>query len=149
MARAVGQGHGRLAVRARRLTGTPTKSQDWAGLKQGFELRRERAVKGVQSVGLACGITSPGRARAAAARLLGLVRGRWGLESGSQHGRDVTLGEGASRLRQGDAPPVRAALGHTVSPLAGAGGSGSAEAARPLNNGFSQAPSLLGLPQLE
>ena len=149
MARSVDKGHGRLEVRTLRLTGTLTKTQDWAGLKQGFELVRERTDKGVQSVEVVYGITSLGRARADAARLLGLVREHWGIENGLHHRRDVTLGEDASRVRKGNAPQVLAALRNAVIHLAREVGSGLAEAVRTLNNCFAQALSLLGLPQLE
>lgn len=85
MARTVDKGHGRLEVRTLRLTSTLTKAQDWAGLKQGFEITRERTEKGVKSVEVVHGITSLGRERAAAARLLGLVREHWGIEKHHPH----------------------------------------------------------------
>ena len=110
---------------------------------------RERTEKGVKSVEVVHGITSLGRERADAARLLGLVREHWGIENGSHYRRDVTLGEDASRVRKGDAPQVMAALRNTVIHLAREVGSGLAEAVRTLNNCFSQALSILGLPQLE
>ena len=65
------------------------------------------------------GITSLGRERADAARLLALVREHWGIENGSHYRRDVTLGEDASRIRTGSAPQVMAALrnsGHPPGP---------------------------------
>jgi hypothetical protein len=110
---------------------------------------RERTEKGVKSVEVVYGITSLGRERGDAARLLGLVREHWGIENGAHHRRDVTLGEDASRVRKGNAPQVLAALRNTVIHLAREVGSGLAEAVRTLNNCFSQALSLLGLPQLE
>ncbi|MFO0928352.1 MAG: ISAs1 family transposase [Gemmataceae bacterium] len=97
--RGVDKGHGRLEVRTLRLTSTLTKTQDWTGLKQGFELVRERTEKGVKSVEVVYGITSLGREQADAARLLGLVREHWGIENGCHYRRDVTLGEDASRVR--------------------------------------------------
>jgi hypothetical protein len=149
VARTVDKGHGRLEVRTLRLTSTLTKAQDWEGLKQGFEITRERTIKGVRSVEVVYGITSLGRERADAARLLGLAREHWGIENGSHHRRDVTLGEDASRVRKGDAPEVMAALRNAVIHLARGVGTGLAEAIRTLNNCFPQALSLLGLPQLE
>ena len=42
----VDKGHGRIEKRTLQTTTILTKHQDWAGLKQGFELVRERTVKG-------------------------------------------------------------------------------------------------------
>jgi hypothetical protein len=149
VARTVDKGHGRLEVRTLRVTSILTKRQDWAGLKQGFELTRERTEKGKRTVEVVHGITSLGRERADAGRLMGLVRDHWGIENGSHHRRDVTLGEDASRIRKGSAPQVMAALRSTVIHLAQEVGPGLAAAVRTLGNCFSQALSLLGLPQLE
>jgi hypothetical protein len=145
----VDKGHGRLEVRTLRLTRILTKHQDWAGLKQGFELTRERVVKGEKTVEVVRGITSLGPGRAGAARLLGLMRGHWGIENGSHYRRDVTLGEDASRIRKGSAPQVMAALRSTVIYLAQEVAPSLAAAVRKLGNCFPQALSLLGLPQLE
>jgi hypothetical protein len=149
VARTVDKGHGRLEKRTLRLTRTLTKTQDWAGLKQGFEITRERTVRGKTTVEVVYGITSLGREKADAARLLWLVRKHWEIENGSHYRRDVTLGEDASRVRKGTAPQVMAALRNTVIHLAREVGSGLAEAVRTFNNCFSQALSLLGLPQFE
>ena len=127
-----------------------TKHQDWAGLKQGFELRRERTVKGCPSVETVHGITSLNAERADAARLVKLTRGHWGIENGLHYRRDVTLGEDASRVRKGVAPQVMAALRNTIiHALDDIVAPNLAAAMRRLNNCFSQALSFLGLPQLE
>ena len=118
-------------------------------MKQGFELTRERTEKGEKTVEVVLGITSLAWQRATAARLLELTREHWGIENGSHYRRDVTLGEDASRIRKGDAPEVMAAIRNTVIHLAQEVGSGLAAALRTLNNRFSLALSLLGLPQLE
>jgi hypothetical protein len=150
VARTVDKGHGRLEVRTLRLTSILTKQQEWAGLKQGFELTRERTIKGVKTVEVVHGITSLGREQGAdAERMLGLVREHWGIENGSHHRRDVTLGEDASRIRKGDAPQVMASLRSAVIHLAQEVGPNLAAAIRTLNNCLSQALSLLGLPQIE
>jgi hypothetical protein len=144
----VDKGHGRLEVRTLRLTSTLTKQQDWAGLKQGFELVRERTTKGVKTVEVVHGITSLARERADAARMLELVRAHWGIENGSHYRRDVTLGEDASRVRKESGPEVMAALRNAVIHLAVGVAPGLATAVRRLGNCFNQALTLLGLPQL-
>jgi hypothetical protein len=68
---------------------------------------------------VAYGITSVGRDRADAGRLLGLARGHWGIENGLHWVRDVTLGEDACRVRTGSAPQVLAALRNAVVHLLG------------------------------
>jgi hypothetical protein len=149
VARSVDKGHGRLEVRTIRTTTILTVHQQWKGLKQGFELTRERTVKGKKTVEVVYGITSLGREKADAKRLLQLTRGHWGIENGSHHRRDVTLGEDASRIRKGSAPQVMAALRSTVIHLAQEVAPTLAAAVRKLGNCFSQALTLLGIPQLE
>lgn len=119
------------------------------GLKQGFELTRERTVKGVKTVEVVYGVTSLGPDRADAARLLALVRAHWEIENGSHYRRDVTLGEDASRIRKGSAPQVMAALRSAVIHLAQEVAPTLAAAVRKLGNCFPQALSLLGVPHLE
>ena len=126
-----------------------TKAQDWAGLKQGFELTRERTEKGKKTVEVVYGITSLARERADAKRLLTLSREHWQIENGSHYRRDVTLGEDQSRIRKGTAPQVMAALPSAVIHLAQEVAPTLAAAVRRLGNCFSEALSLLGLPQLE
>ena len=52
------KGHGRLEKRTLRTTTLRTKHQDWAGLKQGYELVRERTEQGNKTVDGVHGITS-------------------------------------------------------------------------------------------
>jgi predicted transposase YbfD/YdcC len=145
----VDKGHGRLEVRTLRVTSLLTRHQDWAGLKQGFALTRERTEKGKTTVEVVHGITSLSRQRADAERLLALTRGHWGIENGAHYRRDVTLGEDASRIRKGSAPQVMAGLRNAVIHLAQEVAPSLAAAVRRLSNCFSQALGLLGLPQLE
>ena len=114
MASSVEKGHGRIEKRTLRLTASLTKHQDWAGLAQGFELVRERTVGGVTTVEVVYGITSLHKEEADARRLLGLVRGHWGIENKLHYVRDVTLGEDHSRVRKGGAPQVLAAARNAV-----------------------------------
>jgi hypothetical protein len=136
-------------VRTLRLTSILTKGQEWEGLKQGFELVRERTEKGKKTVERVHGITSLSREEADAGRLLEIVRGHWGIENGSHYRRDVVLGEDASRIRKGSGPQVMAALRNSVIHLCQEVAPSLATAIRRLGNCLSQALSLLGLPQLE
>lgn len=131
------------------MTSLLTKHQEWAGRKQGFELTRERTVKGAKSVEVVHGITSLGPDRANAARLAELLRGHWDIETGLHDRRDVTTGEDASRVRKGVAPQVMAALRNTVLHLLAKVAPCLTTALRKLANCLSQALKLLGLPQLE
>ncbi len=145
----VDKGHGRLERRTLRRTTTLTKAQDWAGLKQGFELTRERTVRGVTTRETVYGITSLSVEHADAHRLLALTRGHWGIENGLHYKRDVTLGEDASRVRCGAAPQVMAALRNSLVHLLEGTAESLATAVRTMGNCFNQALALLGLPQLE
>jgi predicted transposase YbfD/YdcC len=145
----VNKGHGRIEKRTIRLTTVLTKTQQWKGLKQGFALTRERTEKGKTTVEVVYGITSLNRNRADAEKLLELTREHWGIENGSHYRRDVTLGEDASRIRKESAPEVMAGFRNAIVHLAQEVGSNLAGAVRTLNNCFSQALSLLGIPQLE
>jgi len=144
------KGHGRLEKRSLRTTSTLTKHQEWAGLNQGFELTRERTIKGKRTVETVRGITSLSAERADARRLLKLTRGHWGIENGLHYRRDVTMGEDASRVRKGAAPQVMAALRNSIIYLLDdLVAPNLAAAMRRLNNCFSQALSFLGVPQAE
>lgn len=118
-------------------------------MKHGFELTRERTQKGKKTVEVVHGITSLSRERANAGRLLAIVRGHWGIENGLHYRRDVTMGEDQSRTRKGTAPQVMAAFRSTVIHLAQQVAPSLAAAVRKLNNCFSLALDLLGLPHLE
>jgi Transposase DDE domain len=77
-------------------------------------LERVRLMGEKTTVEVVHGITSVGRERADAARLLQLARGHWGIENGLHFVRDVTLGEDACRVRTGAAPQILAAIRNTV-----------------------------------
>jgi hypothetical protein len=144
------KGHGRSERRTLRRTTTLTKTQDWAGLRQGFELTRERTVKGRTTVEKVYGITSLGASGADATRLLELTRGHWEIENGLHYRRDVTLGEDQSRVRKGTAPQVMAALRNGIlQVLSDEVADNLAAALRTMSNCFGKALALLGLPQLE
>ncbi len=144
------KGHGRIEKRTLRTTTTLTKHQDWAGLKQGFQLVRERTERGKKTTETVYGITSLSPERASPERLLHLTRGHWGIENGLHYKRDVTLGEDASRVRKGGAPQIMAALRNSVIHiLSGVVAPSLASAIRTMGNSLSQALNILGLPQLK
>jgi hypothetical protein len=104
---------------------------DWPDVGQVFELERVRVVGGKTGVEVVYGITSLGRDRADAARLLELARGHWRIENGLHWVRDVTLGEDACRVRAGAAPQALAAIRNAaVRLLAGVKAASKAAATR-------------------
>jgi predicted transposase YbfD/YdcC len=144
------KGHGRIEKRTLRTTTILTKHPDWKGLKQGFELVRERTEKGKTTQETVYGITSLTREKASPERLLQLTRGHWGIENGLHYRRDVTMAEDASRIRKGGAPQVMAAVRNSiVHVLSDVGASSLAAAMRTMGNCLSQALKLLGVPQIE
>jgi predicted transposase YbfD/YdcC len=150
VATTVDKGHGRIEKRTLRTTTILTKRQDWVGLKQGFELVRERTEKNKKTEEVVHGITSLSPERADAQRLLELTRGHWAIENELHYRRDVTLGEDASRVRKGVAPQVMAALRNSVlHVLSDVVAPSVASALRTMGNCLSQAIGLLGLPKLE
>ena len=114
VAQSVDKGHGRLEKRTLRTTTMLTLHQKWEGMKQAFEITRERTSKGKTTVEIVHGITSLSEKEANAERLMGITRGHWGIENGLHYVRDVTMGEDASRVRSGSAPQVMAALRNLV-----------------------------------
>lgn len=150
VATASDKGHGRIEKRTLRTTTILTKHPDWAGLKQGFELVRERTEQGKKTVETVHGITSLSPERADAKRLLELTRGHWGIENRLHYKRDVTMGEDASRVRKGVAPQVMAALRNSIiHVLSDVVSPSLASAMRTMGNCLSQALSVLGVPQLK
>jgi predicted transposase YbfD/YdcC len=150
VATTVDKGHGRIEKRTLRTTTVLTAAQQWAGLRQGFEVTRERTVKGVTTVEVVHGITSLSPDRANAATLLDLLRNHWQIENGRHYVRDVTLGEEACRVRSGNAPQVLAALRNAVIHLlAGVAADSRPEAIERLQVHPDHARSLIGIPQCE
>ena len=102
------KGHGRVEGRTRTTsTWVNEYLAEWPGVAQVFGLERTR---GGGTTEVVYGITSLGRDRADAARLLGLIRSHWGIENGLHHTRDETLREDRCRVRRGHAPRVLASL---------------------------------------
>ena len=108
------KGHGRTEKRTLRVTSILTAGPKWKGLKQGFQVTRERTLGGQKTVEVVYGITSLSAERANAAALLTYLRDHWQIENGLHYVRDVTLREDACRVRCGSAPQVLAALRNAV-----------------------------------
>lgn len=75
------KGHDRIEKRTLRTTSILTVHQKWAGLKQGFEVTRERTIRGKTTVEVVYGITSLSPEEASAGRLLELTRDHWRIEN--------------------------------------------------------------------
>lgn len=108
------KGHGRREKRTLRVTPILEKYLDWPGAVQVFQIHRVRYLADKVQEETVYGISSLPAEEADAERLLGLVRGHWGIENRLHWVRDVTLGEDGCRVRSGDAPQVLAALRNAV-----------------------------------
>lgn len=85
--------------------GFPYAAQAWCVVREVFEL--SGAIRSCETV---YGLTSATWQKAGPARLLGLVRGQWGIENGLHWVRDVTFDEDRSQVRTGCGPRVMATL---------------------------------------
>jgi predicted transposase YbfD/YdcC len=112
----VSVGHGRRDRRTLTASGDLHGFSDWPGLQQVFRLERHRyhPATGKQQQEVVYGLTSLTAAQACPATLLALSRAHWGIENGLHYRRDVTFHEDATRLTQGRAGRVMAALNNPV-----------------------------------
>jgi predicted transposase YbfD/YdcC len=150
VATTVDKGHGRVEKRTLRTTSILTVHEKWSGLKQGFELTRERTTGGQTTVEVVYGITSLSAAAADAGRLLAFVRDHWHIENALHYVRDVTLGEDACRVRKDTAPQVLAALRNAVVHLlATVEGDSRPAAIEYLQMRPDEAKKLIGIPHTE
>jgi hypothetical protein len=78
---------------------------DWPGVGQVFKLTRERTIGGKTTSETVFGITSMGREKADAKKLLKLTRQHWGVEM-LFYVRDVTMGEDRCTVRSGAAGSI-------------------------------------------
>jgi predicted transposase YbfD/YdcC len=108
----VDKGHGRLERRQIRVSAELGGCSDWPGLAQVFVVERERVDlrSAKQARETVYGLTSLSATEAPATRLLGLVRGYWGIENGLHQRRDVTFQEDRIRSTCGRAGWVMATL---------------------------------------
>jgi hypothetical protein len=104
------KGHGRREKRTLRATTGLADYLDWPDVAQVGRVEAEVTRDGKTTREVRYFITSVPRAWADAAQLLRWVRGHWSIENRTHYVRDVTLGEDASRVRQGSGPQVLAAV---------------------------------------
>jgi predicted transposase YbfD/YdcC len=110
------KGHGRIEHRKLTVSSELKAYVDWPYAEQVFQLEREfeQMNTGKCTQEVVYGITSLSAKEAGAARLLEIVRGHWGIESGLHYRRDVTLREDRSRVRVGQAPHALAVINNLV-----------------------------------
>ncbi|WP_162136279.1 ISAs1 family transposase, partial [Zavarzinella formosa] len=139
-----------LEVRTLRTTSILTGHEQWKGLAQGFEIIRERTIKGIKTVEVGYGVTSLSEEQATAADLLRHLRDHWKIENELHYVRDVTFHEDACRVRSGSAPQILAALRNSlIHLLAGTGADNHREAIELLQIRPERARVLIGIPQSE
>jgi len=83
-------------------------------LNLGFQVTRERTIRGEKAVETVYGIASLSGERASPEALLARTRDHWKIENRLHYVRDVTPKEDACRMRSGSAPQVLAALRNAV-----------------------------------
>jgi predicted transposase YbfD/YdcC len=139
-----------LEKRTLRTTSILTVTEKWKGMKQGFEITRERTLDNKTTVEVVYGMTSLSADRADAAALLVHVRDHWKIENSLHYVRDVTFDEDACRVRSGSAPQVLAAIRNTVVHLLkDVEAKSYPEAIEVLQIHPEQAKQLIGIPQIE
>jgi predicted transposase YbfD/YdcC len=139
-----------LEERTLRTTSILTVTEKWKGMKQGFEITRERTVDDKTTVEVVYGMTSLSADRADAAALLVHVRDHWKIENKLHYVRDVTFREDACRVRSGTAPQVLAAIRNTVVHLLkDVEAKSCPEALEVLQIHPEEAKRLIGIPQIE
>ncbi len=128
----VEKGHGRIERRRLTVSGELQGYLDWPYVAQVFKLERQftQVNTGKVTHESVYGVTSLTAQEAGAPRLLELMRGHWGIESGLHYRRDVTLHEDHSRVRRGHAPQVLAIINNLLLGLFARSGYQSAPVAR-------------------
>ena len=104
------KGHGRREKRTLRTTTALAGYLDWPDVAQVGQVEAEVTRDGQTTREVRYFLTSVPRDRGAAEQLLHWTRGHWSIENRTHYVRDVTLGEDASRVRQGSGPQVLAAV---------------------------------------
>lgn len=111
------QGHGRIDIRTLHTYVLQPGELDWVGAQQVCRLIHQTKRQGQWSVQVHYKITSLSSTQSGAAELLAFSRGHWGIENRVHYVRDVTLGEDASRIRNGSAPQAMSAIRNLVMTL--------------------------------
>lgn len=112
------RGHGRIERRTLTVLALPAgEDLGWPGARQIGSITRVRINQRtgvVLSQETTYFVTSLAREQASPQHLLAIVRGHWTIENRVHHVRDVTLGEDASQIRQGNSPQVMAAFRNLI-----------------------------------
>ncbi len=102
----------------------------WPLIAQVAQVTRTVTEQGETSTEVLYLITDLSPQQASPLRLLGLVRGHWGIENRSHYVRDVCFQEDRSRLRSGNGPQILAAFRNLAISLIHRGGSCQISATR-------------------
>lgn len=102
--------HGnRLEIRRLWVTDALMRYLDWPGHRQVIKVESTRCIKGKETTQVRYAVTSLGP-DVPPDKLLGFIRGHWGIENRVHYVRDATMGEDASQVRTGAAPQVMATV---------------------------------------
>jgi hypothetical protein len=118
-ARKVNKGHGRIEVRTITTSEMLNLYAGWPGLAQVYRLERQfqwrrNGLCYRSSCQVEFGITSLTRKQASPEQLLNLRRAHWGIETGLNYRRDVTLTEDGTRMTIGNTGKVMASINNLV-----------------------------------
>jgi predicted transposase YbfD/YdcC len=118
-AQKVNKGHGRIEIRTITTSEMLNTYAAWPGLAQVYRLQRQfywrrngRCYH--TSCEVEFGITSLTRKQVSPEKLLVLRRAHWGIETGLNYRRDVTLNEDATRMTIGNTGKVMASINNLV-----------------------------------
>lgn len=106
----VEKSHGRIEKRTIKVSTLPTAYLGWNGVKQIFEIERQRDIRGKVTIETVYGITSLSEDLAPAERLLHFVRRHWAIENELHNVRDVTFDEDRCRVRNHRKAQILAAI---------------------------------------
>lgn len=118
-AQKVNKGHGRIEIRTITTSEMLNAYAAWPGLAQVYRLQRQFYWRRNghcyhTSCEVEFGITSLTRKEVSPQQLLNLRRAHWGIETGLNYRRDVTLNEDATRMTIGNTGKVMASINNLV-----------------------------------
>jgi predicted transposase YbfD/YdcC len=115
-ARTTDKAHGRLEQRTLTLSSELKEYLDWPYCEQVFKLERHvvRLKDSKVTNEVVYGLTSLTADEAGPDRVLGFVRGQWGIENGLHYRRDATLREDGCCVRSGSAPQMLTLINNVV-----------------------------------
>ena len=115
-ARTVDKGHGRLNTRQITVSEELTGYTDWPGLKQVFQIERERVETKTDTITheVVCGLTRLTPAQASPKRLLDLIRSYGEIDNGLHYRRDVSFQEDRTRMTKGNTGQIMPSVNNLV-----------------------------------